>query len=194
MDLKGKRKDQTSPLNPARNLALHNCEVNNHDFTKKDLSDAEIDYTEFNEVIFDNAKLRRSQIIATFRECSFKEGDLLGADLSWCVFENCDFTKADFRGVIIADATFNYCIMHDARLQDTDAQGAKFNACDFTGARFQNFELQYGKLEGCVMKDTIMVGCDLLGAEILDTTGKPSAFDKNITRLSKGMEELYAND
>ena len=106
---------------------------------------------------------------------------LSGLDLSDCVFDAADLTRADLRGARLNGATFKGCRLAGARLDGADLSGAdledavlteaSLTGALFSGARLLGVDLERADLVDTDLSDADLSGarlalCDLAGAEL----------------------------
>lgn len=155
-DLRGSRFD--SCRLPAARFVGANCEwmklVNCPDICGGDFSDADLTMARFSHsglvaavfanaacwgAIFDNCNLasgvdlsNANLEMATFTKCSLSHARFASANLTKTVFKDCDFTGADLRNVVLADA-----LLENPDLRQADLRGAVFGN-SLRGGRFDS--------------------------------------------------------
>jgi uncharacterized protein YjbI with pentapeptide repeats len=87
-----------------------------------------------------------------------------------CRFVNCDFSYADFGGIIFADCRFDGCNLSLIKLSDTGLQNIMFKDCKVSGADFSKsrdflFEVSF---DNCILDNAIFYKKKNKGAKFTD--------------------------
>lgn len=95
---------------------------------------AKMHNADFYNVRFENTSFRA----ALFREAMFARMKMVGSNVAFSKFAECNFYNADLRDCSMSNTSFEKCLMTNMILSNVDATGAEFQKIDFTGTTFEN--------------------------------------------------------
>jgi uncharacterized protein YjbI with pentapeptide repeats len=116
---------------------------------------------------------------SNFRDTIFHRCEIMGHDKDYPketpLFNNTDFTNADFRDasflhVSMNNAVFDKAYLTNARFYDVIMKGSNFNKTHFTNARLTRVSLEETTIEGCDLTGAILREVNLSKAALLRTS------------------------
>ena len=129
-----------------------------------------------------------------FSGCSFESvvftGSMRGCLFMDVVFENCDFSNADFRECVFRRAIFRKCRMtgtdfscstlQDAEILACKADYVNFNASSFKYICLKDNLFMNGSFSGCTIKDMEIHACDFSHADLFQTSLQDLDFSDSV--------------
>ncbi|MDO7904796.1 pentapeptide repeat-containing protein [Paenibacillus sp. JX-17] len=122
-------------------------------------------------LVFDSCDLTNARFFAgsTIDHCTFIRSDLrsVGIARDEAVFNNCEFSSCDMRGMTLENAAFIDCTFDKCGFNDRILQAANIVNCSFTGKLVDITFEGNGKqklianFENCILDGVRFVGCDL---------------------------------
>jgi len=125
----------------------------------------------------------------TFVKADYSEKLFNPGDYENCIFEHCNFFRADLSGSRFTGCTFRNCHLSGAKLMRTalkdtcfdqcKMQGLAFDQCDhfLFSAEFRKCQMQLCSFYGVKMKTTLFSGCQLGEADFTNADLTASVFD-----------------
>lgn len=127
---------------------------------------------------------------AEYENCSFKNCDLLEADLSGfrfidCHFSNCNLSLTKLRETAFQNVKFKDCKMLGLRFEHCDPFNFSlgFDACQLNHSSFFRLKLKNTHFKNCQLHESDFTDCDLSGALLDNCDLARSTFEN--TNLEK---------
>ncbi|AYM42056.1 pentapeptide repeat-containing protein [Mycobacteroides chelonae] len=167
----------------AKLYEFQGVEIRDIDASHATLPEWRVIGSSFENCIFDHSKLASFRAYsAVFKQCSFKSSDLREASLGGRaegrksrggLYEDCDFSGADLRGVSTDPGRFTACNFQWTKWKNTRFLSTVLESCDF---RYAYLERVF--FDGRLFRDNAPTGlgenkllhCDFSSAELRDTT------------------------
>jgi uncharacterized protein YjbI with pentapeptide repeats len=132
------------------------------DFTREDLSNADLNKMRLFGTLFLGADLRGANLReADLREADLREADLSEADLSEADLRGADLSEANLRGAKLSGAKLS-----GADLSEANLRGAKLSGVDLSEAKLSGAELGSAQFGGVDLSGVDLSGADLSGADL----------------------------
>lgn len=134
---------------------------------------------DFYNVRFENTSFRAS----FFSEAVFARIKMIGSNMAFSKFDNCNFYNADIRDCSMSNALFENCLMSDMILSDVDATGAHFIETNLTSTTFESAVIVNAEFHKSRFDYTSFVNCKLVNVDFMDIPDKKflhGNFEKSI--------------
>lgn len=117
----------------------------------------------------------------TFTNTDLDLRELPKAEFEQCTFRQCNWAGADLSGTRFTECTFEQCDLSTARVAQTGFRTVRFAGCKLLGVqfdacapfllamRFTQCKLDLASLRGLVLKNTVFSGCTLREADLSGT-------------------------
>ena len=117
----------------------------------------------------------------TFEKIDYTATPLKKGEYEYCVFRNCDLSRADLSGIRFSDCEFSGCNLSLAVFNQTGLQGVTFKDCKMLGLHFercnefglsvsfQNCSLNHSSFFGVKIKKTVFKNCQLQETDFTDS-------------------------
>ncbi len=124
----------------------------------------------------------------TFSRTDVAQAPLLKGTYEACVFDQIDFSNADFSGFLLINCEFNYCNLSLAKLHKTSFQQVCFNECKMMGLRFdsclplglsvsfKHCQLHHSSFYKLSLKKTSFINCQLSDVDFSESNFSESIF------------------
>ena len=136
---------------------------------------------------FRNIKLRKGQRIiganfsfCVFDNCIFDDTLILSSFFDFCLFTKCSFIHIDGRYAVFSGSTFADCTINDSVIIHSNFMGIETDNCDFSGNDFYYSNFSLSRIVGTSLDD-----CNL------KRTSFRSAITKGVTFRYSNPEEAY---
>jgi uncharacterized protein YjbI with pentapeptide repeats len=159
------------------------------DFSRQELTDADLTGADLTEANFEQADLRGARLV----QAAMSGAVLRGARLGRAQLSGADLGDAILANASLPNATLDFCDLTGADLEAADAPGAKWRGALLTGARLNRANLYHGDLSDTILDGAKLLGTDLRSANLTGATGLDAgelsrAITDDATRLPPGMK------
>ena len=118
------------------------------------MTEAELTYAEFEDVLFDNLNGRAIlSSYSRFEDCSFLNAYLASSNFNYTVFERCNLELANIMGSTVEEAVFERC----------DFKNANFRECCFIKVEFRNND----NFSQEIFENSTFIDCKFVGNDTL---------------------------
>lgn len=154
------------------------CQFEQIDFTGIDLTSGYLEYTELQDVIFDNALLQGAIFAFSkmtnvrFTDAQTVEANFGSTTMSSCEFTRCDFDDATFGKSKLSHCRFNECDFGERMdlFLETQLEQVEFYRCSLKGHHFIELSLRGCRFIECDLTESNFVSPDLEGANFSGST------------------------
>ncbi len=160
-------------MNPANMKVLNRADVEqilatSKDFTRKNMSDADVSGLDFSDAIFDNTICNKTN----FQDCSFKR-----ASFNFMCANYTNFSHAQLQETTIIQSSFDFANFADSDLSKARIELTNFHGVDASGANFAEANMELTGFEHINLSQANFTNAQLSLTSFKNATANDAHFD-----------------